>query len=230
MTGQCGTSNVAVMHRQTTRLTRLAVRSTALAALAAGAVSAQASTVEFNEWTFGSGNTVHTSSPVYNGLAGGFSGTLDGESLLTYCVELTQVFYWNTPYTNYTDMAASSYFTGADDKAGKLGRLLSYVADNAGAVDTAAEATSPQLAVSNIVDDIDGSRDGGAFTDSSGRASYASSLLAASQNWSNTMDVRVLKSPGAQDQLHWGRVPEPASLGLALIALGIAGAASRRRG
>lgn len=201
------------------------------ATLAAGAFAAQASTVVLSSWTFGSGNSVNASAPVYNGQAGGFSGTLDGNALQTYCVELTQVFYWNTAYTNYVDVAASTYFTAADNKADKLGRLLSYVKDSAGAVDTSAESTSLQLAIWNIVYDTDYSLSaGGAFSDTSAYGAYATSLLGASQNWANSLNVYVLSSSTAQDQLHWSnKVPEPASLALAALALGVAGAASRRK-
>lgn len=206
----------------------IALRTALGAALAAGAFAAQASTVVLSNWTFGSGNSVNASAPVYNGQAGGFSGTLDGSALQTYCVELTQVFYWNTAYTDYVDTAASSYFGAV--KADRLGRLLSYVTDTAGAVDTAAESTSLQLAIWNIVYDSDNSLSGGGtFSDSSAYGGYATALLTASQNWANSLNLSVLASGTAQDQLHWNKVPEPASLALVMLALGAAGAATRRK-
>jgi hypothetical protein len=206
----------------------IALRAAFGATLAVGAFAAQASTVVLSNWTFGSGNSVNASAPVYSGQAGGFSGTLDGNALQTYCVELTQVFYWNTAYTDYVDTAASSYFGAA--KADKLGRLLSYVTDTAGAVDTAAESTSLQLAIWNIVYDSDSSLSGGGtFSDSSAYGAYATTLLAASQSWANSLNLSVLASATAQDQLHWNKVPEPASLALVMLALGAAVAATRRK-
>jgi hypothetical protein len=214
-------------------------------ALFAGAHAAQAATVNLSSWTFGSGNNVNTSQPGYGGAAGGFSGTLDGAAVMTYCVELTQEFYWSTSYTNYTDETATAYFGASSDKALKLARLVSYAFyDSVVHVGNAAQSTSMQLAVWNIIYDNDYSLSAGSFADTSGYASYANTLLAASQSFTNLANVWVLASPTQQDQLHWTKVsagrpsnadspsavPEPGALALVLVALGAAGLAARRRG
>jgi hypothetical protein len=223
------TSNV--LHRAALGLTLLA-----------SVHAAQAATVTLNSWTFGSGKTVHTVAPGYNGAAGGFSGSLDGAGLMTYCVELTQSFNWNTSYTHFTDETALDYFGAGSDKALKLAKLVSYAFyDKVVHVGTAAQSTSLQLAIWNVVYDGDYSLSSGSFADTSGYASYASTLLNASQSFTNMANVWVLASPGQQDQLHWGKltagrpsnadaeVPEPATLALVLAALGAAAFAARGR-
>ncbi len=208
-------------------------------ALLACAHAAQAATVTFNNWTFGSGNNVHTLQPAYSGAAGGFSATVDGVGMTTYCIELTQGFSWNTRYTNFTDGTAADYFGAGSDKAMKLGQLVSYAFyDTVAHVSNAAQSTSMQLAIWNVIYDNDYTLSSGSFADTSGYASYASTLLSASQSFTNQADVRVLASPTQQDQLHWSRVtpgrpgievPEPGALALVMIALGAAALALRGR-
>lgn len=221
------------------------------AALVAGACGAQAATMTLNNWAFGSGHNVNATAPAYNGAAGGFAGTLTGagafdtNNLRTYCVELDQHFYWNVSYSEYVVVDAATQFGSV--KATRLAQLFSYVAAVATRVDDSNESTSLQLAVWNIVYDSDDTlASGGAFSDSSGYAGYANTLLAGSSSQTITQAMYVLRSDtvgnvtGHQDQLFWrelppggpgggSRVPEPASLALALLALGAAGGASRRR-
>lgn len=235
---------------------RLLAISAALA-LAAQLPAANAATMQLNSWTWGNGNSVNASTPAYNGASGGFTGTLSGGTgfdgaIDTYCVELTEHFSFGGSYSDYKLVNASSYFTAS--RATVLGKLISYVFGNNLFATTAAGSkddlsTALQLAIWNTVYDTDTTLSSGAFVDSSvykdGNANFAGAngLLAASQVASQaiTYDLYVLQSlgnPGHQDQLIWvptrgstdrTHVPEPASLALALLALGAAGAAKRRK-
>ena len=225
------------------------VQAALAASLLAGATAAQAAILSLSGWKFGSGNVVRTATPVYNGYAGGFVGTLGGAdagifsgAIYSYCVELSQSFGWGVAYDNYSVVTALNHFGGA--KALTLGRLMSYVVGTPGAVDSAAESTSLQLAIWNIVYENDLSlATTGSFADSSRYGAYATSLLALSAQQALTQNVFVLKSASSQDQLVWrtvrpgepsnatiGQVPEPLTLALVAAALGSLAVVRRRRG
>jgi hypothetical protein len=227
----------------------------AAAALLGGVVmSSQAATMTLTGWTFGQGHNVAASAPAYNGQGGSFKGTLDSTAIETYCLELTESFGFGTQYTNYTKMAAGSYLTtlGLGAKEATLAKLLSYanpIVQSAVVGDRDELSTALQLAIWNVRYDSDmtltPSSSNPAFSDTSSHAAQANVFLLGATTQSNILySLHVLSSgkpiatnDGTQDQLIWepasrgsgGSVPEPASLALALGALGALRFTSRGR-
>lgn len=222
------------------------VRPLAALALATAAMASHAAAVTLTGWAFGSGNTVSTTT--YGGQAGGFGGALSGTgsfdttSFITYCIELEEHFYFSaSPMTGYNVVDGGSYFAarrGSADIADRLGRLMTYVADNPTLVANAAASTSLQLAVWNMVYDTDYSVSrAGSFSDSSSYRLGADTLLAGANSITTSRyDVYALERAGSQDFLLLSLrsaarvdVPEPGSLALVGAALGGLALVRRRR-
>jgi hypothetical protein len=207
-------------------------------------------------WAFGTGHKVSASATTsagtldYRGHAGAFTGTLagagdmDSAAFVTWCIELEErVSFQQT--LSYSLVAGSDYFgerRGDATIADRLGRLMTYAADNTALVDNHSGSTALQLAVWNVVYDSDWSvTDGGPFKDASSYRMAASALLAGAEGVAESRyDVFALEKTGSQDLLALALrepsaaavngVPEPGSLALAGSALlGLLAARRRRR-
>jgi hypothetical protein len=208
--------------------------------LSAAACASQAANVTLTGWAFGAGNNVQATG--YSGKAGAYVGRLtgapgfDADPFVTYCVELEEYFSFSgNAMTGYNVVDGASYFAARRGDGGiaeRLGRLMSFVAANPAAVDNAAESTSLQLAVWNLVYDSDWAvSTASTFRDQSSYRTAADSLLAGGQGIAaSRFDVFVLEKRGSQDfVLLRQRVPEPGTLALVAAAFG-ALAWRRRRG
>lgn len=165
------------------------------------------------------------------------------ESWNSFCIELTQSFSWNTPYTDFSLVNPGSsmlpWFT--EEKAADFGALLTgYL----GEVTSAQKAASMQLAIWAIAYEPDNavvpyslnspSYKATPYTGSGYSQAIAQLAITDANLWLSTLpafsdyNVYALISPTAQNQLVWAPsphvsgVPEPETismLGLGLFSL-----------
>ncbi len=157
--------------------------------------------------------------------AGQMSGLLDGNSFLTYCVEISVLISSGVLYTDYVQLSGAA---GFGDRASTLASLITW-ATASGSPSNAAQSAAMQAAVWEVVHESTT----GAYSFTSGKlqttstnAATQTALNTIQANWSTiaatTPLYNVYRLDGAaQDLLIFAPIPEASTW--AMMALGLAG-------
>lgn len=206
-----------------------------LATAVAASGGAIADTVNLSGFTFDPASPLTVAVPGYSGPAGQFSGTLNGDSFVTYCTDLAQSFSFNVSYSDYSIVDGVAAWGASRSLA--LDRAMSAVVGNGWPTDAAASAVV-QAAVWEILYETSGNYGfgTGTFKATSADAVVQSSLNSVDPwvwNWLPSVAVTVhasqLYSREHQDFLTLTPVPEPGTYALLLAGLGAIGFVARRR-
>jgi len=219
--------------------------SAAAACLALCAPLAHAAAVNLSGYTYGPAKSVNVNIDLpgtsydrsYGGGAGEFTGTLNGASFQTYCLDLYEFFHFGTTYNDY-------HLTTIDaGRAQDIGRLVTKYR---GDVDTAKESAAFQVALWELTYENSGSYD--LFAGSFKETAFNDGVRALAQNWLADLgtfsNVKVFKLEslgyyngknqwvaGHQDFLVTTPVPEPSTTVLMIAGLvGIGFIVTRRSG
>ena len=210
---------------------RVILTAVASALVALTASQAQAETVVINGFTFNPASSLNVSVPSYSGQAGQFTGTLDSNSFVTYCTDLSQELSFGVPMTYSVVDGVTAW--GAT-KSADLDRALSAFAA-AGYPSNAATSAAAQAIVWEILFETGPSYDfnAGSFQATSPYAPTQSALN--SINWPGlpfepiTLHADQLYSREHQDLLVITQVPEPSTYALMFAGLAGIGFVARRR-
>ena len=166
--------------------------------------------------------------------AGGFSTNYNGQSFVSYCVDLYQYLpSFGAVSNTYAETNVASYF-GSAVKLDAVGRLFSGFA---GGVTSSLASAAFQLALWEIKNES-----GTSFNLASGSARFADrvgtdgnaadlaqSYLNGLGSVSNNVQLHVLYSGSQQDVVYATAVPEPSTYALMLAGLAGIGVFARRR-
>ena len=213
---------------------RSVISSIAAASLALAASYAHAEDVLITGFTFNPAVTISVSSPDHTGVAGQFTGTLNGASFTTYCTDLAQSFLFGTPYTDYVVRDGATAW-GAQ-KSSDLDHAFSAFAFY-GAPASAETSAVAQAIVWEILYETSGTYDlhGGSFIATSANATTqgyfdtSAAAFAIIAGTAITVHADQLYSRSHQDFVVLTPVPEPSTYALMLAGLAGIGFVARRR-
>jgi PEP-CTERM motif-containing protein len=219
---------------------RIILKSVAATCLCVCASLAQANAVRLDNYTFDPASSVTVASPGYSGGAGQFVGVLDGNAFTTFCTDLSQVFYFGTPYNDYSVINGTTAWGAARETL--LGQLFTFaIATNF--ITDADRSAAIQSAVWEILYETTATSphafDTGSFQVSSGSGGTTAALglidWNAIANGPDAFQVSQLFSANEQDFLVLTptisrlTVPEPPAYALLMLGLICAGVFLRRR-
>ncbi len=167
--------------------------------------------------------------------AGQMSGFLNGNSFVTYCVQIDVAIGFGFTYTDYTLVTGASP-AGFGTRAADLAKLMTW-ASVGGKPSNPADSAALQAAVWEIVHETtDGvySFVGGKLETSSNSAATQAALNTIESNWATIMATTptysVSRLDGAnQDLLVFAALPVPEVGTLAMMVLGVMGVAAAVR-
>jgi hypothetical protein len=162
--------------------------------------------------------------------AGGFSTLWGGDSFVSYCVDFYQWLpSFGSANNSYSLTPAGDFFGSRLDAVSRL------FSGRSAEVDSAVEQAAFQIALWEIRYEAAGI----AFDTTSGAAKFsdygddarslAQTYLNGLPGYSNSFEVRVLKSDYNQDVVFAAPVPEPSTYALMLAGLAAVGLVARRR-
>jgi len=196
------------------------------------ASSANSATVKLDGFSNGS-TVVNVSTPISPVHAGRYTGKLDGQSFLSFCIDLFQTINFSSTFTGYVAVPAASFSGLTAAKALDLGRLATgYLS----LVTSTTNSSAFQLAVWEIAHETGGSYalGSGTFT-STQNGSGSAAAIAQANLWlaslpgASSFEATVLHHASHQDLLTFSHVPVPGALLLLASGLGVFGFLRRRR-